>query len=55
MGYSKFSSLSYIIDYDYKTKEEINDASGALRAMYEAGNITKYQYDNTVALLKSKL
>lgn len=55
MGYTKFSSLDYIINYNYTTKGEIVDALGALEEMYNAGTITKYQYDNAVALLQSKL
>ena len=55
MGYTRFTSLDNIIDYNYKTKGEIIDALGALEAMYKAGNINKYQYENTKALLESKM
>lgn len=55
MGYTRFSSLDNIINYNYKTKEEIIDALGSLEAMYDAGNISEYQYKNIKALLESKL
>ena len=55
MWYAKFSSFSYILDYDYKTRGELNEALGALKAMYTADNITEYQYKNAVILLEDKL
>lgn len=55
MGYTKFSSYDYILNYRYREKGEIMDALGALQAMYNAGNINKYQYDNAKALLEDKL
>lgn len=55
MGYTKFSSYEYILNYDYKNVGEINDAIGALKAMYSNKNISKYQYDNAIALLEDKL
>lgn len=55
MGYTKFSSYEFILNYDYKTKGEINDALNALSAMYANGSINKYQYENATALLKDKL
>ena len=55
MGYTKFSSYEYILSYDYKTVGELNDAIGALKAMYSNKNISKYQYDNAIALLEDKL
>ena len=55
MGYTKFTSYENILNYDYKSKADINEALGALDAMYKAKNITKYQYDNACALLTSKL
>lgn len=55
MGYTKFTSLSYILSYEYRTKGEIIDALGALDAMYEDKNITDYQYKNAIKLLQDKL
>lgn len=55
MGYTRFSSYDNIIEYEYKTKGEIQDALGALESMYKAGNITDYQYNNVKKLLESKL
>lgn len=55
MGYTKFSSLSYILDYNYTTSGEINEALSSLKAMYSAGNISEYQYRNAVKLLEDKL
>jgi len=55
MGFTRFTSLDNILNYNYRTKEEIIDALGAIEAMYDAGNISEYQYKNTKALLESKL
>lgn len=55
MGYTKFSSFDYILNYVYKTKGEINEALGALKAMYDDGNIKEYQFKSAVALLEDKL
>lgn len=55
MGYTKFSSVDYILNYNYRTKGEIIDALGALNAMFNDKNINEYQYKNAKALLESKL
>lgn len=55
MGYTKFSSVDYILNYSYNSKEELNEAISSLKAMYEAGNITRQTYYNTLALLEDKL
>lgn len=55
MGYSQFSSLEQIRSYNYRTVGEVNQALGALKAMYEDGNISEYQYKNVKALLEDTL
>lgn len=55
MGYTKFSSLDYILNYNYKSSGEIYDALGALEAMFRDGNINEYQYKSTKRLLEDKL
>lgn len=55
MGYTLFSSYENILNYNYKSKRDVNEAIGALEAMYKDGNISKYQYDNAYALLMDKL
>jgi len=55
MGYTKFSSVDYILNYSYSSKEELIEAISSLKAMYEAGNISKQTYSNTLALLEDKL
>lgn len=50
-----FSSVESIQDYSFKTVEEVTQAINDLKAMYEAGNIKAYTYENTLSLLKAKL
>lgn len=55
MGFTNFSSVDYILNYNYRTKGEVIDALGALESMYKDKNIGEYQYKNTKALLEAKL
>lgn len=55
MGYTKFTSVDFIVNYNYRTKGEINEAISSLQTMYNNGNIKKYQYDNVLSLLEDKL
>lgn len=55
MGYTKFTSVEFILNYSYSTKEELNEAISSLKAMYEDGNITRQTYINTLSLLEDKL
>ncbi len=54
-GYSKFGSLDLIMNYDFRTSGEVNQALGELRAMYDDGNISDYQYKSVKAYLEGKL
>jgi len=50
-----FNSYDTILEFDYKTAEEITLALNALESMYSYGNISEYQYKNAIVLLKDKL
>lgn len=50
-----FASVQDILDYNFKNRQEINQALADLESMYRNGNITEYAYKNTKILLESKL
>lgn len=54
-GYSKFGSIDLIMNYNFTSAGEVNQALGELKAMYEDGNISEYQYKNVKAYLEGKL
>jgi len=43
------------MNYDFRTSGEVNQALGELRAMYDDGNISDYQYKSVKAYLEGKL
>lgn len=54
-GYSKFGSISIIMNYDFRTAGEVNQALNELKAMYDDGNISDRQYRDVRAYLEAKL
>ena len=47
-----FSSLSSILDHDYRSDREVTQAQNDLEAMHGAESISDYQYESTSDFLE---
>lgn len=53
--FSSLASIDAMLDAGIYNSQDIYQALSDLKAMYDSGNITEYQYKNFKSLLEAKL